>query len=347
MNNELLSITELLRLTDKIGLFYARLKTSIGVGTTTPGSKTAKQWLLNGLERLTSTLDNHFAQRDISYGLADLIGLMDPAKIIDQFSGNIFLAIDNHCNERGKLVDSSIVDLDTYLAYANSTPNTVFVSADFAEVYYANQGRRITAAYVAAPSYNPQLNSSATNGLGHKNLSTFTAGVTVDTAVYAAAVPLIEVVTSFADGNSAPQITIAGTDNTGATTTTWSVTLDSNNPTSSLSTSTANNIAINTYGTVTLGSAAGVIVGSVLLIGPNTDGVEYVHVAAKSGSDVTAPFLFAHTAPDVTAIRTYAVTPSVSGRRLVSVSGITITTDGHTAGAVRVVNLPDRILRPD
>lgn len=347
MTNELLSISELLRLTDKVALFQARLKSAIGVGTTSPGSTTGKQWLLNGLNRLTSELDNHFAQRDIAYGFSDMIALMDPAGIIDQFSGNVFLAIDNHCNERGRLVSAAIVDLDTYLAYANSTPNTVFVSADFAEVYYRNQGRRLTAAYVAAPSYNPAINSSALYGLGRKTLTTFTAGVTIDTTLYAACTPLLEVITDFAGGSSAPAISVAGTDNTGATDTTWTVTLDSNNPVAAVSTTTDEDITINTYETITLASASGIRVGSLLKIGSNTVGEEFVYVAALSSNDITAPFIAGHTQPSVTGNRTYALTPSVSGRRLVSVSGITITTDGHTAGAVRVVNAPDRILRPD
>lgn len=254
-------------------------------------------------------------------------------------------SINNHMSRKGPGVDSSITSLSAAMTYYNTTAFTSLLSPAFGDLWYAVYGVRLPAAGLFHPAIHPTYDSTVSaNGMGLRAVGgSFTAGTAASYTLYEEVTPLLEVTVDFASGGAAPVISVAGTDHTGATSTTWDVTLGSNNPTAAVSTTTSEAITAQDRQTITLASGTGIVAGSVLTINAGLDDEEVIVVESVSGADIVAVFNKAHdSGAAVTGKTTVALTPSVAGRRLRSVSGITITISSHSAGTVRVVGKMDR-----
>lgn len=274
----------------------------------------------------------------------------------------ILSALDGHLTNHGSEVDSTVSTVPTYIAYYNGAAGgtslyDLQVASAFGSLYSSVIDTDIGRYGVWAVSLTPWLTPAAANGMGSRaTAGAFTAGTAID-AAEAPALLLVEVTTAFSGGAAAPVVTIAGSDDAdviaryadpdsttpAGTSTTWSVTLDSNNPASAVSTTITPAVTANARQTVAFGSVSGIVPGSVLKVNAGLIDEEVVVAEAVAGSDVTAAFQKAHAAgAAVTGYRTYATTPSVTGARCQAVSNITFTLSGHAAGAVRVVNRQPR-----
>lgn len=268
--------------------------------------------------------------------------------------------LENHFSVRGSDVSATIQTTIDYLEYYNGADGSgtavydLQVSDSFAFVYQTTTKADLPRYGVYAESYHPYLDSTHSAGMGSRAVGgSFTAGTSIpDTA--SPALVLLEVTTNFSGGSAPPAITITGTDDadvadlTGATTepntdTTWSVTLDADNPAAAVSTTITPAVNAAERQTVAFASVSGIVAGSVLKVNAGLVDEEVIIVETVAGSNVTAAFSKAHLAgAAVTGFRTYATTPSVAGARCVTASNISITISGHSAGAVRVVNRQPR-----
>ena len=163
-------------------------------------------------------------------------------------------------------------------------------------------------------------------------------------ANYGAVIPTIEVVANFVGGTAPPTVVVAGLDALGNAVN-WTATVTGgNNPTAAVATTITP--AITTASarlTVALASTTGIVVGSILTVNAGLVDQEVIQVEAVAGSTITAVFMLNHNAgAAITGNTTWVTSPSVSTSRLRSVTGITVTTVGHTAGTVRVIGPPAR-----
>ena len=264
------------------------------------------------------------------------------------YSG-LIAALSKHCLDQGSTVDSTILSFLTYLSYYNTTKFTVLLTPDFATLYAAVMGASLAAANVMQPAIHPTYTSGvSSNGVGKRAVGgSYTAGTAADTTNYSAFLPLIEVTTNFANGAGAPTVTLAGTDDLGASVTWGPITLTGNNPTAALSGVTVTPaITIAARQTVTLSDATGIVAGSVLTINSGLTDQEIIIVESVNSNDITAVFRSAHNAgATVSGNNTYSAGNASSGasRRMATLTGITLGIGAHNAGAVRVVGRQDRV----
>jgi hypothetical protein len=255
-------------------------------------------------------------------------------------------ALNSHCQKRGPEVSTAILGLASYLAYLNTVPFTTLMHAGFQDAYGALfNGVILPPASFLSRGISPDLNATNyPNGMGTRAVGgPFVGGAAPDLVHYAPVNPMIVVTTTFVGGTAPPQVVLAGTDSTGALTTTWTLTLDSNNPASAISTTITPAVTLLARQTVTLASVAGIVAGSNLVVNAGLPDQETVIVEAVISSTITAVFKQAHTAgATLTGKRSYAIPPSVSGRRLAALSNITLNITGHSAGAVRIDGMQDR-----
>lgn len=350
----LISAARLLSITDKMGETWRQIKGVLDVSSASaPGTGSSRYPLYQALGELAVNSDDYFQQNDISEYIYSAYTNLLATALAQNGLASMCGAVDSHIAQQGSLVDSSIVGIDTFQAYYNGGSGgaafSSLLSPDFADLYYYAKAVTLAPAGVMSPAIHPSLDSTATNGMATKTTGgSYTAGNSVNTVKYSAVAPVVEVIANFTGGAAAPVVTIAGTDDQGSTSTTWSVTLDSSNPAAALSTTITPSVNAMSRQTVAFSSASGVAIGSVLKINSGLVDEEYVVVENVAGSNITAVFRKAHGAgAAVTGNRSYATTPSVSGRRIRSVSGITLTLSSHSAGTVRVVGRLDRGNKPD
>lgn len=338
---------------DKLCWVWARIKPHMGLvaNQSSPVQGTAQYFMNDLLNLIVATADDFQQQQDMGSDLYSALTNMNIEKFANNHLKTALQTLNDHINDRGSSVDSSIQTLDTFLAYYNGgSGGAKFANLqvpELTDLWNACFGANLDDAGIMAPAIHPNVVSGASaNGMGLRAVGvSFADGDDVNTTLYSPNAPKLEVTVDFAGGGSAPVISVAGTDDTGATDTTWDVTLGSNNPTAAVSTTLTP--AVTTIGRQTLvavGSATGIVIGSVLGINAGEDDEEYVIVENVSGSTITFVAAKTHSAgAALTGFTTVALTPSVSSRRPVSLSGITITTAGHTAGTVRVISVPERV----
>lgn len=258
----------------------------------------------------------------------------------------IIASLNDHFSAKGSSVDSTIIDLSTFLTYYNGgsggSAYANMVVPEFGDLYYALFNTRLPDEGVMAPAIHPDwVTSASAYGMGSRAVGgSYNDGDAVNTTLYSAVQPLIEVTASFTTGTQPADISIAGTDDTGANTTTWTVTLDSNNTATAVSTTITPACTAQARQTVAVASLSGIIAGSVMKV--NAGLVDYEPIIVESidanATTITAVFQLAHSGgAALTGKRTYATTPSTGTRRCRNVSGITITTYSHSAGTVRVI----------
>lgn len=266
------------------------------------------------------------------------------------FLTNVLNAIGNHCGSRGSSVNAGINSLETYLEYYNGGDGgdrfNAMVCPGFADLWYLLFRTRLPNEGVMSPAVHPDWDSAvAAAAMGSRAVGgAFTDGDDIDETIYSEVEPLVEITVNFAGGATDPVVAIAGVNQDGLTTTTWSVTLDSNNPASAVSTTITPSVAAQARQTVALGSTSGIVAGSVLKVNSGLVDEEVIVVETVGGGSITAVFTKAHSAgAALTGKRTYAMTPSVVGDRCRDVTGITITVGTHSAGTVRITGKQDRV----
>lgn len=160
-------------------------------------------------------------------------------------------------------------------------------------------------------------------------------------------IPRVEVQTNFSGGSAAPTVTFDGTDAEGNSIT-WTATVTGgNNPTAAVSTTlSADVLTAAARVTVQVGSLSGIVAGSVLIVSEGLVDEERILVESidSGATTITAVFLRNHdSGATLTGFRTFTATPGTAGRRVRTVTAITIGVTGHTTGQVRVTGVPDRI----
>lgn len=343
----LITSAQMINVTDRVAAYYRQAKDYIGPAS---GSAPAASSRFIAETLLADILD--LDDYDVVKALTDQAKLSadkaNAKRVIVDAYGQFLTELDSHVGSKGKDVATTIKDLNTFQAYYNGGLGGAAFSAmltpEFSDAYFDAKNKRLSPAGVMSPAIHPWLLSSATNGLGTRAVGgSFTDGVAVDTTKHSAVRLIAEVTTNFANGATAPSVSVAGTDNTGVSMT-WTGTLTGNNPASAVSTTITPAVDANERQVVAVGSATGISVGSVLKVNAGLIDEEVVVVEALSGTDVTAVFRKAHLAgAAVTGFNSLLLTPGTVGRRCVNVTGITITVGTHDAGALRIVGVQDRV----
>ncbi len=351
----LISTANLQNLTDRLGDSFRRLQVHVGKlsDQAAPVAGTSQYGLQQMMSLITGTLNDYQQILDLAAAAENTFLACNAETLAPNYLQQIVSVVNAHCKARGGTVDASIVSLNTFLAYYNGgnggSKFSAMLTPQFAALYVAMPGgKALSPAGVMSPCLHPTWDATvSSHGMGDKTVGgSFAAGTAVNTTLYSEVVPILEVTTDFADGSASPVITVAGTDDTGATSTTWSVTPSAHNPTAALSTTITPAVNAQARQTVAVGSLSGIVAGSVLTVNSGAPDQEVIIVeATNSGSTtITAVFQLAHTSgATLTGKNAYALTPSVSGRRCRSVSGITITLSSHDAGVVRVIGAQDRV----
>ncbi len=262
-------------------------------------------------------------------------------------------ALDGHFASRGKQVDASILNTATYLSYYNGGSGGLAYSSMLVPELQAIWQQQPSAvalppAGVMSPALQSDWNAALTHGMGSRAVGgSFTAGATVDTTQYSGVNLVAEVRVAFASGLvTAPTITVAGTDDTGATSTTWSVVPGDINPAGALSGLTITPaIVAYTKLSVTVSSSTGIVPGSVLTINKGLPDQEVVLVeSVADGTHMLCAFKKAHAGgATIDGWNSYALAPSVGTRRCTHVSGITFTLHTHDAGTVQLNGCQDKV----
>lgn len=349
----LLTNANLLKFTDRLAWGYSQGKPVLGTATGNPVTGTVRGTISNLLADVMA-----FNDYDQTIALAGAVKVaLSKATFESMFDWCSTLLQQNssgplyqHMVNFGPTVDASINSLATYLAYYNSTRFTCMVTPDFAALWLAMGQSALPAAGVMSPALHPDYTSGVSaNGMGTKNVAgTFGAGTSVTNATYSEVAPVIEVTTDFSGGGAPPTVAGAGTDDQGNACTWTAVALAGNNPTAALSGLTVTPaITAASRQTVAVSSSTGIVTGSVLTINKGLPDQEVVIVeAVPDGTHVTAVFKTAHGAgATIDGKNSYAVgnLSTGAGRRLRSLSGLTLTLSSHAAGAVRVVGRQDRV----
>lgn len=260
-----------------------------------------------------------------------------------------------HIFKQGPAVNAAIVSLATYLTYYNTTPFSCLATPDFAKLWLDLGMSALPPAGVMSPALQPDYNPAASaHGMGDYDIATttYTHGTNVNTTLYSAVVPVVEVTTTFSGGGAHPTVQIAGTDDLGAPCTlNAALNLGTNNPAAALSGLTVTPaITVAARQTVVVSSSAGIVVGSVITINKGLPDQEVVVVeGVPDGTHIKAVFRLAHLAAATIDGWTSFVAGNLStgaGRRLASLnnsSGITLSLSSHSAGKVRIAGQQDRV----
>jgi hypothetical protein len=345
--SNLISTANLAKITDKLAYVYERMAANGGSAAFGSYVVGTNQYLLNQALSNVVGIGDYIMETDLGAGFYSGLNQSDRKSIATRTMGQALQAINQHLSLRGSAVDPTVRDLASYLNYYNGGNGGAAFSAmlhpQFGQLYADVAGAALPAAGLFQPSLHPLL-SSATNGIGKRAVGgSLTTGTAPDTTNYSAPLINAQVAVDFASGTGAPTVTVAGTDNTGATSTTWLGVFTGNNPAAAVSTTITPAITAMTRATVAVASAAGIVPGSVLTVNAGLIDQEIITVEAVSGSNVTAVFDKAHGAgAALTGNTTIQLAPSVSGRRLKTMSGITIGITGHTAGTVLVYGVLER-----
>lgn len=351
----LMTAAQVITCTDYYGAMYAKLLPIFGTVTdvAAPVVGTIQKWASLAQTQITTNVDDYEIETDMLDAVHTCLTKSN-IESIAYFAINPVQSLVNHCSSRGTDVDSSISDLATFLSYYNGgsggSAYANMLTPEFAKLYLALMGSSLPADGVMNDAIHPVWNTAGSaNGMGKRAVGgSFTDGDAVNVTLYSEVQPIVEVITDFSGGTAHPIITIAGTDDTNATTTTWTVTLDADNPVAAISTTITPAVTAQSRQTVAVASLDGIIAGSVLVVNSGLVDQEKIVVESVDGGGVTitAAFQVAHGAgAALTGNRSYATTPSTGSRRCADVSGITIDLNGggHAAGQVRVVGRRIRV----
>lgn len=355
MANNLISAANLLSSIDKIGNSWFLLNQFLTQSTATLTVNTPTNALtnllavyaaLNNPVQEVALLSTNSVQGGIGKVCADLIA---PA-----YAGACISDLSRHCTTSGVGVSATIVDLNSFLSYYNGgSGGNKFANPatyEFGILYQLIFGSLLSYPNAEWESINSLWNATLyPNGFGKCTFNnTFTAGYAGLTGTWAEPLSIVQVTTSFSSGSATPIITVTGVDDTGSGATTWTYTFGSSNPSASISQQTISSGALTgqTVQTVTVGTTAGIVPGSIITINKNKADQEIVPVrVVPSGTTLTFACNQSHLASstiDANTSGTLVSTPS--GRRIRTVSGITCGgSGGWAAGVVQVAGGADRL----
>jgi hypothetical protein len=354
----LMSSTNVLLYTDKVGCAYLRFLAAQGT-------------------KAGSAASGGNVRADMNRLLNQVMGLNDPNQLTDMLTSAIAAltagtaestggmlsplvgALETHLSNQGKAVDSSIVGIATWAAYFNGggggAAYSNLLTPQYAQVWSGVSGKQaLPAAAVLSPAIQPDYTATANaNAMGAKPIGgVFAAGEAVNTGSYSAVNLVAEVIVNVAGGSGALSVQVQGIDQAGASTTTWGapggtpqVVTGGNNPAANLTGLTITpSITQDTRASVACTSTTGIVAGSILTINQGKADQEVILVeSVQDASHFTAVFRTAHTAgATISGWTSTALTPSVSGRRCVQVTGITYGTNGHSLGTLRIAGIQDR-----
>lgn len=327
--------------------------TSLG---TVSGSAIADtvRYAIAAYSSLITTLGDIEQETDLLQGAASVNASANTQFMIGTLLSAPLNAMQNHCRQRGYEVASSIVDVPSFLNYYNGGAGagafTNMVTPSYAAAWKQIFGTNLPAAGVMSPAITA-VNPIVTNlgatvssiGMGSNSIGgSFSAGASVN-SLYSAVNPVLVVTSNFSGNTSGSVISVSGVDNTGATTI-WTATLPINVAASLVGLTLGGAVTAEARQTVNVTTNTAISAGSVLTIDGTTANAETVFVESATSGTITAVFMKPHGfGASITGNYAQALTPSVAGRRLTSISGITITANGATAGAVRVDGIQDRI----
>lgn len=346
----LISSANLIALTDRLGVAWDHVNNRIGESgeETAPVAGTLQEQLLSlmddvvlGLNEVDQTVDLLTPAKNALYACnrAGMLNTLSP----------IINAIETHCQRRGAATDSTIISLNTYLQYLNTTRFSALLAPEFSDFWFALKAARLSYKGVYAPAWHPNIVSGVSaNGFALRAVGgSFTAGTALDTAKYSEVDLIAEVTVAFADGVAVPTLSLTGVDHTGAAMT-WTGSFAVNNPAATISTTlngalTAGN---GKKATVALASGTGIIAGSVLRINSGGPNDEYVVVESISTNDIVTFFRKNHATGEAVICQTpLLLTPGTGGRKCVSISAMTINISSHTAGTVRITGKQPRVMQ--
>lgn len=341
----LLSNADFLVLADKIGWIWGRLLPIVGTDddVASPVAGTI-QYVANSVQNKVLALVDYEQETDMLAAANALLGQANVGLVCTSFVRSWLAGFNKHFTARGPSLDSTVNSIPKFLTYRNTTPYALLVDPWFAAAWSKALGSSLPQSGVMAPPVNPVWDSRVSAyGMGSRAVGgSFNDGDLIDGQTYSPGLSLLEITADFSGGSAAPSISVAGTDTAGASQT-WTVTLDSNNPVSAVSTTITPSVTAGSRQTVAFGSVSGIIVGSVLTVNAGLVDEEKVIVETVAGSNVTAVFNKAHNAgAAVTGRRTYLLA-STGGNRLLDATGITITISSHSAGTVRIFNRQPRV----
>jgi hypothetical protein len=346
----IISVANLQAYTDKLAASWELLKVPVGVATGNPVAGTHRN-----LMALLLAIPVNSGDVDVE---ADLNTVSQTVQAVANVAGTlgqlqpILGQLNNHCSYKGPALNASISSLASYLSYLNGGPGggavfSALVHPSFADLYSALIKTNMPPAGLLSRAISPLADATSyPSGMGTVGVGVaYAAGAAVPTT-YSAEVNVVAVVTTnFAGGTALPTLAIAGVDHTGATGTTWTPTFDGNNPASALAGVTITPaILAQARQVVAASSISGIVAGSILVVNSGLPDQETIYVEAAGGGNITAVFQRAHGAgATLSGARTYACVPSVGGRRCRSVTGLTLGVTGHSAGALRVDGVQDRV----
>lgn len=347
----LISSSDLLLVTDNMGAVRRLLRSVLGdaANVDSPTLGTCQSAMDKMLTTIVANSDDYDQQQDLAQTFYNARAAADIESVQSSILRTAIQALSDHCNQQGSTVDSTIIDLSTYLTYLNTTAHTAMVVPEFADAWYGIFNSRLPAAGVMTPCISPVYDSTVSaNGMGSRAVGgSFTDGDAVNRTLYSCPLAILEVTANFTTGTAAPAFSVAGTDNTGVGTTTWTVTAGTTNPASAITPTITPAITdVELRQTVAFSSATGIVPGSVMTVDSGLTNQEVIIVEAVSGTDITAVFRKTHLAGcTVTGKYSMSLTPSVALRRLANASGLTITTAGHTTGTVRIIGPQNRVCK--
>lgn len=346
----LITAANALSFTDYLGASYKKIRSVVDpiANQTSPTAGTLQKWMTSLQTLITTTVADYQQQVDMLADVHTSLLATNAEAVGKTCYSNACNTLNRHTQTQGSTVSASITNLASFLTFYNTTPFTNLVTPDFNQLWVALANNiTLPPAGVMSPAIQPTFNTGASShGMADRAIgSSITVGDSVNTSLYAAVVPLLEVTVVFSGGSAPPAYVITGTDHLGNAAASWTVTLTGNNPVAAVSTTITPAVTAQGRQTVAVASLTGIIAGSVLTVNAGLVDQEVIVVEAINGggTTITAAFQLAHAgSAAITGFSTYALTP-VNGARCVSVSAIAPTVTGTSAGKVRVIGQQDRV----
>jgi len=222
----LIDKNDLITITDKLGLIYARLKQAID--DELDGCVALATEILGTIMAIYEP-EEYYVLADLLSGANDLRGRLTTPAVVQNTLQPFIAALNTHCSQRAPMVGiSSIQSIDSFASYWNGTTfNDVLFSPGFRDLYSVAVGSDLT----PANCYSPEILQGVIypNAMGKWAYgSGFTGGVAVDTTKYGMARPMLTVATTLqCTAGQTMTITVTGKNHTG-TTDTWTYTTATN-----------------------------------------------------------------------------------------------------------------------
>jgi len=354
----LIANSDLLNVTDYFANAYRLMKPALGLSTGSAVAGTVRNTLALCTTYINALSDSQQkADLQQSGGLVGATVYLTANRLAMQLR-MVIQDINSHCALRGPAVNASIKSLVSYLLYYNGGGGgnkfSALIDKNFADLWAAIYGAGVglalpypTVSFEPVSSIwgqSPEAGAAYANGFVSATVGgTGNPGFTINNALYAEQQPIAVVTTNIAGGTGVIQVTAGGTDDQGNSATWGPVTLTGgNNPVAALTQQTISSGAITaqTRVTVTVGSTAGIVAGSILICNKGKPDQEWIVVeSVPSGTTLMASFNKSHGASatlDGNTSTSMGNASTGAGRRCRAISLLSFTVNGHNAGIVEI-----------